>query len=113
MKRKPVFFLKFYQKAINTINDLIYDNTGFFSWNRLKEKYHLDKGIYLKYAGLSKALHANRIKFLKECIMASISNLSFSANVQLGQNSVELDNLAAKTVCEKLIQPIKRNPIAQ
>ena len=45
--------------------------------------------------------------------MASISNLSFSTNVQPGQNSVELDNLAAKTVHEKLIQPIKRNPTAQ
>ena len=44
---------------------------------------------------------------------ASISNLFFSTNVQLGQNSVELDNLAARTVHEKLIQPIKRNPTAQ
>ena len=56
---------------------------------------------------------ANWIKFLKECRTASISNSSFSSNVQLGQNSVELDNLAARTVDEKLIQPIKINPTAQ
>ena len=39
--------------------------------------------------------------------------LSFSTNVQLGQNSVELDNLVAKTVYEKLIQSIKRNSTSQ
>ena len=59
------------------------------------------------------ALPANWRKFLKECRTPSISNLSFSTDVQLGQNSAELDNLAAKTVYEKLIQPIKRNPTAQ
>ena len=113
IKRKAIFFLEFYQKGINTINDLIDDDRGFFSWSRLKEKYELEKGLYLKYAGLSQALPTNWRKFLKECRTASISNLSFSTNVQLGQNSVELDNLAAKTVYEKLIQPIKRNPTAQ
>ena len=77
------------------------------------EKYELDKGLYLKYAGLLQALPANWRKFLKECRTASISNLSFSTNVQLGQNSVELDNLAAKTAYEKFIQPIKRNATAQ
>ena len=50
---------------------------------------------------------------MKECRTGSISDWSFSTNVQLEQNSVELDNLAAKTVYEKLIQPIKRNPTAQ
>ena len=88
------------------------DDRGFF-WSRLKEKYELDKGLYLKYAGLLQALPANWSKFLKECRTASISNMSFSTNVQLGQNSVELDNLAAKAVYEKLIQPIKINPTAQ
>ena len=73
----------------------------------------MDKGLYLKYAGILQALPANWRKFLKDCRTASISNLSFSTNVQLGQISVELDNLAAKTVYEKLIQPIKRNPNAQ
>ena len=50
---------------------------------------------------------------MKECRTASISNLSFSTNFHLGQNSLELDNLAAKTVYGMLIQPIKRNPTAQ
>ena len=59
------------------------------------------------------ALPANWKMFLKECRTASISNLCFSTNVQVGQNSVELDNLAAKAVHKKLIQPIKRNPTAQ
>ena len=96
----------FYQKGINTINDLIDDERGFFTWNRLKEKYELDKGLYIKYAGLLKALPANWRKILKECRTASISNLFFSANVQLRKNSVQLDNLAAKIVYEILIQPI-------
>ena len=30
IKRKSIFFLEFYQKGINTINDLIDDNRGFF-----------------------------------------------------------------------------------
>ena len=30
IKRKPIFFLKFYKKGINTINDLIDDERGFF-----------------------------------------------------------------------------------
>ena len=71
------------------------------------------KGLYIKCAGLLKALPANWRKFLKECRTALISNLSFSTNIQLRQNSVQLDNLAAKTVYEILIQPIKRNPTAQ
>ena len=50
---------------------------------------------------------------MKERRTASISNLSFSKNVRLRQNSVQLDNLAAKIVYEILIQPIKRNPTAQ
>ena len=113
IKRKPIFFLEFYQESINIINDLIDDDRGFFSCSRLKEKYELDKGLYFKYAGLWQALPSNWRKFLKKCRTASISNLSFSTNVQLGQTSVELDNLQAKTVYEKLIQPIKRNPTAQ
>ena len=39
IKRKPIFFLEFSQKGINTINDLIDDERGFYTWNRLKEKY--------------------------------------------------------------------------
>ena len=39
IKRKPVFFSEFYQKGVNTINDLIDDDRGFFSWSMLKEKY--------------------------------------------------------------------------
>ena len=39
IKRKPIFFLEFYHKGINTINDLIDDERGFFTWNRLKEKH--------------------------------------------------------------------------
>ena len=113
IKRKPIFFLEFYQKGINTINDLIDDERGFYTWNRLKEKYGLDKGLYIKYAGLLKALPANWRKFLKERRTASISNLSFSTNVRFRQNSVQLDNLVAKNVYEILIQPIKRNPTAQ
>ena len=113
IKRKPIFFSEFYQKGINTINDLIDDKRGFYTWNRLKEKYELDKGLYVNYAGLLKALPANWRKFLKECRTASISNLSFSTDVQLRQNSVQLDNLAAKIVYEILIQPTKRNPTAQ
>ena len=113
IKRKPIFFLEFYQKGINTINDLTDDERGFYTWNRLKEKYELDQGLYIKYAGLLKALPANWKKFLKERRTASISNLSFSTNVRLRQNSVQLDNLAAKIVYEILIQPIKRNPTAQ
>ena len=113
IKRKPIFFLEFYQKGINTINDLIDDERGFCTWNRLKEKYELDKGLCIKYAGLQKAIPANWRKFLKERRTASISNLSFSTNVRLRQNSVQLDNLAAKSVYEILIQPIKRNPAAQ
>ena len=74
-----------------------------FTWNRLKEKYELDKGLYIKYAGLLKALLANWRKFLKERRTASISNLSFSTNVRLRQNSVQLDNLVAKIVYEILI----------
>ena len=31
IKRKPIFFLEFYQKGTNTINDLIDDDRGFFS----------------------------------------------------------------------------------
>ena len=54
IKRKPIFFLELYQKGINTINDLIDDERGFFSWNRLKEKYELDKELYIKYADLLK-----------------------------------------------------------
>ena len=92
---------------------MIDDERGFFTWNRLKEKFELNKGLYIKYAGLLKALPANWRKFLKECRTTSISNLSFSTNVQLRQNSVQLDNLAAKIVYEILIQPIKRNPTAQ
>ena len=113
IKRKPIFFLEFYQKGINTINDLIDDERGFFTWNRLKEKYELDKGLYIKYAGLLKALPAKWRKFLKECRTTSISNWSFSTNVQLRHSSVQLDNLAAKIVCEILIEPIKRNPTSQ
>ena len=115
IKRKPIFFLDFYQKSINTINDLIDDDRGLGvgSWSRLKEKYQVDKGLYLKYAGLLQALPASWRTFLKKCRTASISNLSFSTGVQLGQNSAELDNLAAKAVYGKLIQPIKRNPAAQ
>ena len=109
IKRKPIFFLEFYQKGINTINDLIDDERWFYTWNRLKKKYELDKGLYIKYAGLLKALPANWRKFLKERRTASISNLSFSTNVRLRQNSVQLDNLAAKIVYEILIQPMKRN----
>ena len=60
-----------------------------------------------------KALPANWRKFLKECRTASISNLSFSNNVHLKQNSVQLYNLAARIVHEILIQPIKRNPTAK
>ena len=30
IKRKPIFLLEFYQKDINTINDLIDDDRGFF-----------------------------------------------------------------------------------
>ena len=86
---------------------------GFFLWSRLKEKYELDKGLYLKYAGLLQALLLNWRKILKGCRTALILNLSFSTNVQLGQNSVELDNLVAGTVYEKLIRPIKRNQTAQ
>ena len=86
---------------------------GFFSWSRFKEKCELDKGLYLKYAGLLQALLAKWRKFMKGCRTALISNLSFSTNIQLGQNSVELDNPAAKTVYETLIQPIKINPTAQ
>ena len=81
IKRKQIFFLEFHQKGINTINDLIDDDRGFFSWSKLKEKYELDKGLYLKYADLLQALTANWRKFLKECRTASISNLSFSTNV--------------------------------
>ena len=66
IKRKPIFFLEFYQKGINAINDLIDDERGFYTWNRLKERYELDKGLYIKYAGLLKALPANRRKVLKE-----------------------------------------------
>ena len=73
----------------------------------------LDKGLYIKYAGLLKALPVNWRKFLKERRTASISNLSFSTNVRFRQNSVQLDNLVAKNVYEILIQPIKRNPTAQ
>ena len=40
---------------------------GFSCWNRLKEKYELGKGLYIKYAGLLKALPGNWRKFLKEC----------------------------------------------
>ena len=101
IKGKPIFFLEFYQKGINTINDLIDDERVFFTWNKLKEKYELDKGLYIKYAGLLKTLPANWRKVLKECVMALISNLSFSTNVQLEQNSVQLDNLAAKIVCTR------------
>ena len=108
IKRKPIFFLEFYQKGINTINDLIDDERGFYTWNRIKEKYELDKGLYTKYAGLLKALPANWRKFLKECRTASIANLSFSTNVRLRQNSVQLDNLVPKIVYEILIQPIKK-----
>ena len=113
IKRKPIFFSEFYQKGINTINDLIDDERGFYTWNTLKEKYELDKGLYIKYVGLLKALPANWRKFLKERRTVSISNLSFSTNVRLRQNSVQLDNLVAKIVYEILIQPIKRNPTAQ
>ena len=113
IKRKLIFFLEFYQKGINTINDLTDDERGFYTWNRLKEKYELDKGLYIKYAGHLKALPANWRKFLKEHRTASVSNLSFSTNIQLRQNSVQLDNLAAKIVYEILIQPIKRNSTAQ
>ena len=98
IKRKPIFFLEFYQKGINTINDLIDDERGFYTWNRLKEKYELGKGLYIKYAGLLKALPANWTNFLKEHRTASISNLSFSTNVRLRQNSVQLYNLVAKNV---------------
>ena len=65
IKRKPIFFLEFHQKGINTINDLTDDDRGFFSWGRLKEKYELDKGLYLKYAGLLQALSANWIKIFE------------------------------------------------
>ena len=86
IKRKPIFFLEFYQKGVNTINDLIDDDRGFFSWSMLIEKYELDKGLYLKYAGLLQALTTNWRKCIKECRTASISNLSFSTNIKLGQN---------------------------
>ena len=59
IKRKPIFFSEFYQKDINTINDLIDDDRGFFFWSRLEEKYELDKVLYLKYAGLLQALPEN------------------------------------------------------
>ena len=36
IKRKPIFFLEFYQKGINTINDLIDDERKFYGWNRLR-----------------------------------------------------------------------------
>ena len=107
IKRKPIFFLEFYQIGINTINDLIDNERGFYTWNRLKEKYELDKGLYIKYAVLLKALPAYWREFLKERRTASISNLSFSTNVRFRQNSVQLDNLVAKNVYEILIQPIK------
>ena len=78
IKRKPTFFLKFYQKGIDTINDLIDDDRGFLSWSRLKDQYQeLDKGLYLKYAGLLQALPSNWRKFLKECRTALISNFVF------------------------------------
>ena len=64
IKRKPIIFLEFYQKSINTINDLIDDDRECFSWSRLKEKYELGKGLYLKYAGLLQALPVNWRKFL-------------------------------------------------
>ena len=96
IKRKPIFFLEFHQKGINAINDLIDDDIGFCSWS--KEKHESDKGLYLRYEVLLQALPANWRKFLKECRTASISNFSFSTNVKLGQNSVEPDNVAAKTV---------------
>ena len=35
IKKQPIFFLEFYQKGINTINDLIDDDREFFSWSRL------------------------------------------------------------------------------
>ena len=92
---------------------MIDDERWFYTWNRLKEKYGLDKGLYIKYAGLLKASPANWRKFLKERRAASISNLSFSTNVRFRQNSVQLDNLLAKNVYVILIQPIKRNPTAQ
>ena len=92
---------------------MIDDERGFYTWNRLKEKYELDKGLYIKYAGLLKALPASWRKFLKERRTASISNLSFSTNVRFRQNSVQLDNLVAKNVYEILFQPIKRNLIAE
>ena len=113
IKRKLILFLKFYQKGINSINDLIDDERGLYTWNRLKEKYMLDKGLYIKYACLLKGLPANWRKFLKERKTASISNLFFSTNVRFRQNSVQLDNIVPKNVYEILIQPIKRNPTAQ
>ena len=64
-------------------------------------------GLYLKYAGLLQAQPANWIKFLKECRTTSISNLSFSTKVQLGQNSAELDNLAVETVYKNLFNQLK------
>ena len=36
MKRKLIFFLEFYQKGSNAMNDLIDDERGFYTWNRLK-----------------------------------------------------------------------------
>ena len=56
IKRTLIFFLEFYHTGINTINDLIDDERWFYTWNKLKEKYVLDKGLYIKYAGLLKAL---------------------------------------------------------
>ena len=66
------------------------DDRGFFSWSKLKEKYDLDEGQYLKCADLLKSLPADWRKLLRDCRMASTSNSSFSANAQLGRNSVEL-----------------------
>ena len=60
---QQAFFPEFYQKGINTINDLIDDERGFYTWNRLKKKYELDKRLYIKYAGLLKALPANGRNF--------------------------------------------------
>ena len=58
-EKKIDILFRILSERYNTINDLIDDEGGFFAWNRITEKYELDKGLYIKYAGLLKALPAN------------------------------------------------------